>query len=589
MKTHPSLRIYQALLFLLACVPCAIPFRYPPNPVFPSELAAYGFCALIVMAAATLPTSNRRSGPPLMSWPWLALAAVLAVQIVTMPVIYWSERTIPMSYMIGAALVVWSLSLARDEHGLEPLAVALAWGLLIGALFNTGLSIPQIIHVQQTGNGLVFGNIGQKNMYGHYLAWGLAAAAWLGAHRRLQGWAFWVLAIWLTLSMAWCGSRSIFLYAGAWLVFGGILFFSTRGDNRRFATLLFGAAVLILAMQFVAPVINHLAQASLHAKNEVPTGLDRLDSNGARRLVEWQKALIVFREHPLLGIGWGGYGAESVRLQVMPEFAKVVEPVLFTHCHNSLLNLMAETGIVGAGVIVVPILIAFIALWRRRHDPVAVFGAALVLVSILHSLVEYPLWYFHFLGPFALMLFMMYDGTPGNGLSSLQTRLGGLLTGLLALGLGIAGLVYYLQIYPIMDNTARVKENERRIHILEDMRKNPFLDYFAEFGLSNFVVANRSDMGWKMAIVSQLDRLHPYPGQLSDESIMRALMGDQGMAHQRMREAVYSFPDSLGYYRHEIERFPNEPAVQALLVDVEAGEKMYGKQPYNPDDDNSDD
>lgn len=589
MKTPASLRIYQALLFLLAAVPCGIPFRYPPNPVFPSELAAFGFCALLIMAAAALPNTLRRSAPPWMSWPWLALAAVLLIQIVALPVIYWSERTIPLSYLITAGLAVWSLSLARDEHGIEPLAVALAWGLLVGALFNTGISVPQIVQLLEHGPRLIFGNIGQKNMYGHYLAWGLAAAAWLTAHHRLQSWAFWILAAWLALSMAWCGSRSIFLYAGAWLVFGGVLFFTTHGKNRRFAGFLFGAAVLILAMQFVAPLINEVMQASLHAKNEVPTGLDRLDSNGARRLVEWHKAWMVFLEHPVLGVGWGGYGAESVRLQVIPAFAKVVEPVLFTHCHNSLLNLMAETGVIGTVVVVVPLLLAFAALWGRRQDTVAVFGASLVIVSILHSLVEYPLWYFHFFGPFALMLYLMFDNAPKGGLSMVQARMGGMLTGLAALALGIAGTAFYIQLYPIMDSSSKPKENERRIHILEQMRHNPLLDYFAEFGLSNFIVANRDDIAWKLGVVAQLDRIHPYPGQLSDEAIMRALLGDQAKAHERIRQAIYSFPDSLGYYRHEIERFPHEPAVQALLVDVEAGEKMYGKQAYDPNDDSDDD
>ncbi len=63
---HYSLRVYQALLFLLAAVPCGIPYRYPPNPVFPSELAAYGFCGLLILAAALLPAqpAQKRTGLP---------------------------------------------------------------------------------------------------------------------------------------------------------------------------------------------------------------------------------------------------------------------------------------------------------------------------------------------------------------------------------------------------------------------------------------------------------------------------------------------------------------------------------------------
>ncbi len=188
-----------------------------------------------------------------MSLPWFLLAAVLAIQVVVLPLYYWSERTIPLAYLIGAGLTVWSLARARDEFGLRPLAEALAWGLLVGALFNSGTAVPQVIQVIKNGSGLVFGNIGQKNMYGHYLAWGIAAAAWLMADRKLPLWAWALLTSWLALSTAWCGSRSILVYIGAWIVFGGVLFATTRDFNRRFAGFLLASAVLMLAMQFIAP------------------------------------------------------------------------------------------------------------------------------------------------------------------------------------------------------------------------------------------------------------------------------------------------------------------------------------------------
>ena len=46
-----NLRFFQTILFLLAAVPCGIPYRYQPNPVFPSELAAFIFASLLVLGA----------------------------------------------------------------------------------------------------------------------------------------------------------------------------------------------------------------------------------------------------------------------------------------------------------------------------------------------------------------------------------------------------------------------------------------------------------------------------------------------------------------------------------------------------------
>ncbi|MBY0445072.1 MAG: hypothetical protein K2Q15_07690, partial [Burkholderiales bacterium] len=93
----PQLRIFQALLFLLAAVPCGIPFRYQPNPVFPSELAALVFALLMVLTATLLP-KREKSSPPYASLIWFGLAAVVALQMLLMPVLYWSDRTEPILY-----------------------------------------------------------------------------------------------------------------------------------------------------------------------------------------------------------------------------------------------------------------------------------------------------------------------------------------------------------------------------------------------------------------------------------------------------------------------------------------------------------
>lgn len=96
-------------------------------------------------------------------------------------------------------------------------------------------------------------------------------------------------------------------------------------------------------------------------------------------------------------------------LHVAPDFARVQESVLFTHSHNSLLNLLAETGLLGAGIVVAGLLWIYAALLWRWRDPVVLAATAMVTVSLLHSLVEYPLWYYHLFGPFALMLVFLRD------------------------------------------------------------------------------------------------------------------------------------------------------------------------------------
>ena len=574
-----NLRFFQIILFLLAAVPCGIPYRYQPNPVFPSELAAFIFASLLVLGAVFVP--RRDEEPVVLPWAsliWFGLAGVVGLQYWFVDTPYLCERTVPMLYFGCAGLSVWALARAKAAYGAQALVEALAWGLLAGTLFNSGVGFSQLIDLFQHGWRLIYGHIGQKNMYGHYLAWGLAACAWLAAERKLPQWAFWPLAVWLALSMAWSSSRSVFLYALAWLPLAGFIAWRGRDNLRRFGCFLGASALLIIAMQFVAPLINDAIQAMLKAGNEAPTGVDRLASNGSRRLVEWEKAWMTFLQHPLLGVGWGAYAAQSVILHVLPDFARVQESVLFTHSHNSLLNLMAETGILGAGIVVAGIVWIYAALLRYWKDPIAMFAMALATVSILHSLVEYPLWYYHLFGPFVLMLlFIRSDGIrlplPQRGLQlGFAATAGGLIA------VAIAGGMLYLKIYPIMDPADDEKTNAANIRMLEQLRRHPLLDFYGAYALSNYIVASDKDITWKLAILRPLNSIRPYPGQMTDQAVLEALSGNKARAHELIRQAAYAYPESFDYFYQTLERFP-QPAVQELRRDVDEAYRFFGKKP----------
>ena len=631
---------FQFILFVLAAVPCAIPFRYQPNPVFPSELAALICAALLILGGAFFtPERDEQVSLPWLSLAWLALAAVIGLQVWLLPVPYLSEHTVPSLYLITAALSVWALNRARTTFGNEALMQALACGALAGALFNSLLGAVQVVELFQNGWRLIYGNIGQKNMYGHYLAWGLAALAWLVSERKLPmwlplvlmaasvfyfgllhsadvsgyahillmafsivaatlfllgawlmrtktlpAWTFWPIAIWLALSMAWCSSRSVLFYAVFWLAFAGLIVAIGRDNVRRFGWYLGAAALLILLMQFIAPYINDLIQIVMQSKNEAPTGVERLTSNGARRLVEWCKAWLTFTSHPLLGVGWGGYAAQSVALHTVPEFARVQESVLFTHSHNSLLNLLAETGVLGAGAVVAGIAYAYLGIWRQRTHSIVLLATAVVSVSVIHSLLEYPLWYYHLFGVFVLfMLFMRGDGLTLKWAPKWVPALFAIVAGLL-FTVAISGARYYATIYPMLEPGDDQTENAAHLQDLNKMRHHPLLDFYADYALSNYIDASTQSIQWKLSVLRPLNQLRPYPGQLTDQAVLEALSGNTELAHRLIRQAAYAYPESFDYYYQTINQF-KEPAVQALLQDVEAARVFFNaKKPELPSD-----
>ncbi|MBE9609186.1 Wzy polymerase domain-containing protein [Chitinilyticum piscinae] len=585
-RVNRSQQSFQLLLFLLGWLPFFVSFRYQPNPVFPSELVALTLMTLIALAGALLPDERRE--PAAIPWatlPWGGLILALALQAIILPVYYWSDRSIPGLYALIAALGVWSLARARKEFGGEVLAQSLAWGLLCGAVFNSIIASGQVFEMLRSGHfQLVFGNIGQKNMYGHYIGWGMASAAWLAARREIPKWLFAVLAVWLALAMAWSSSRSPFLYAGAWFVIGAFLAWRANESVRRFGALLAINGLLIIAMQFVAPLVNEAVKLllGLNQANTVPTGLDRLDSNGARRLVEWQKAWQAFVEHPLLGLGWGAYPQQSVALQVQPHFAVVEESVLFTHAHNSVLNLLAELGLVGCLLIVAGLLAVFAGLRNTWREPLGAFGVSLAIVSLLHSAVEYPLWYFHFIAPFAIALFFINSEGPRllRWPAAVQRSI---LTFCATLGIVLcfcAG-VLYCQLYPVMDASDNAEINKTNQRILNQLARNPLTDYYAEQALTNYIYPSTRINTEHLELLRRINAVRPYPADLAHLAIMETLQGNAALGHTLMRQAAFAFPENIDYLYDVIGNF-REPQVRALRSEIDDAMMLLRKDKQLP-------
>lgn len=66
-----------------------------------------------------------------------------------------------------------------------------------------------------------------------------------------------------------------------------------------------------------------------------------LSADGGGRGTLWHMAIEVFKEHPVLGIGWGNFRALTYGKLKWAEQA---------HVHNTYLQLLAETGVIGFGI-----------------------------------------------------------------------------------------------------------------------------------------------------------------------------------------------------------------------------------------------
>lgn len=121
--------------------------------------------------------------------------------------------------------------------------------------------------------------------------------------------------------------------------------------------------------------------------------LDTIDDfnkyqSNTERILIWQSAWNMFKDHPILGVGLGQY-TESYQKEYISPQAK--EPNL-THAHNNFIQMLAENGIVGfAGFIVMFGYIIFKNLidWFKTRDTYALMIVSATICLLLQGFTEY--------------------------------------------------------------------------------------------------------------------------------------------------------------------------------------------------------
>lgn len=114
---------------------------------------------------------------------------------------------------------------------------------------------------------------------------------------------------------------------------------------------------------------------------------DKYQSNTERILI-WQSAWNMFKDHPILGVGLGQYTENYQKKYISPQ-AK--EPNL-THAHNNFIQMLAENGIVGFGGFI--IMFGYIILknfidWLKTKNVYALMITFSTICLLLQGFTEY--------------------------------------------------------------------------------------------------------------------------------------------------------------------------------------------------------
>ncbi|EGY51766.1 PglL family O-oligosaccharyltransferase [Neisseria shayeganii] len=508
-------------MLLLAVVPFLSSWRTGPQGGWLIESGSLLFAMLFVLLTAV---QGGRLRLPAVSWYFLALAVFWAVQARVLALPYAEMSDLTAAVWLGMALLAWACRVQVARLGQLKAADIFAWALLAGGLLQALVCVLQFGEwtawlpglMNAPGRYFVFGQLGQRNHLGHYMMWGVLAAAYLWSRKQLpNGWAA-GCALLLLGVVGLITSRTMLLYLAALAALLPVLYWRGGPALKRWC-LLTGLMLLgvLLAQWLVMPLLSALLDSG--GSIGEASGLSRMAGGNTAspgRAAEWAKAWQVFLAHPVLGVGWQGYSHESFAWVMRDGSFRDYDPgVLFTHSHNSFLQILAEMGWVG-GLLVFGGWLAVVSGYLKRPvNEASAWMLCLMTVSLCHSLLEYPLWYVYFLAPFAVMMSLtpMKEAFAGANQTSAGRWLWGGLAALVAALTLYYGVAYYRLAHAYGKPSADWP-HERQLAQLERIERwDYFLRYYAHMGLLRKVDIQRKPLpAWGREAALRASRFRPY-------------------------------------------------------------------------------
>lgn len=441
---HWSVSAMLACIALLLIMPFAISGRYAVYSSLYQDFVVVAFSLCIVLLATM--SKSLKASAPRVSYVLLAMAGYWLLQPLFTDVIY-SESNIKASIVfVLFAAVAWSIHSVIDR---TQLITVIAWSLLIGASIQAMVVVMQAIGIEVSVLGIfnvsadngIQGQLGQRNLLAHYLCWGIVAGSYLTLQRGNGFYLSATLTVIIAVILGLIDSRSILLYGIAMLIIALLQILYSR-KLLKSSKLLLVISALILVPQVLMPLIL----SSLDSATQ--TGLQRVLSSGSdtARGYELKKALLGFMQTPIFGQGWNEstFQAFSRALDIMPLDLHQQEK-LPEHSHNVISELLVEMGVVGTLIVVVGTIWAIIPAIRTSLKLESAFILALLTITAVHSMVEYPLW-----NTFFLLVVVLFLTTMPNQRSESSKRYVGSLFQLPILIISFASLAvvcFFMFIY----------------------------------------------------------------------------------------------------------------------------------------------
>ena len=403
MNPAPLDRVRAVFIALAIASPMLLAFSAPPSPTVLNGLLALGLWgAVLTTMPAGVRVATADVAAPLAAAACVGAAALLAAVLGALPL---AIAAAAIAVLAAASIVMCCAGVPLDPAGRSASISGFWWGLAIAGVLSALIAVVQVFApdwpdgswIARPGvPGRAGANLRQPNHLSSLTLWALVAViALFGAQRRrtvpvLVAYALLLLAVVLT------GSRTGILGTLMLAVWGLVDRRLPRASRALLVAspLVFG--LLWAGMSAWAHDTGHLFGAEGHVS------LGGSGDISSSRFAIWSNALSMIAREPWAGVGYGEFNI-AWTLSAFPDRPTA----FFDHTHNLPLQLLVELGI-PLGTLVVALLLVALAQAGRRAwacrdgDALSRRAAFMVVLMIgLHSLLEYPLWYAHFLLPTA--------------------------------------------------------------------------------------------------------------------------------------------------------------------------------------------
>lgn len=439
---------------------------------------------------------------------------------------YPTQALLPGLYLGWSVLLAIVVSYLRIQIGPERVADILAWFFLAAAALQATAAIAQFTGVSSSlspfvatpnpGASAISGNLGQSNHYATQITLGVLALMYLQLRVRIPLYVVAVCILLMSIAAALSGTRSVWLYA---LSAACVSVFAFRKTNdgkylKLLATTFAFLFVLIVAqisLPFLSTGLTYLLSFfGFDVTTLTPaTAIQRGTSGWEIRLFEWHKAVLIFLQHPIVGVGIGNYGWHSFLLQSSTEFENAELGGQLAHrSHNFFFDALAELGIVGVALLVVMIGAWVRQFWRNWAHLSHWYIAATLLVLFIHCNLEYPHWYSYYLGVIVIFLALGEHRIRTIAFSSRLGQVGSFASLLLIGVLSVSTLQGYRYLSAVYAPGWLV-DPARTAQLVDTTSRNPLLTPWAEALMVTLGKPDRNRIGEQLTMVERVSRFQP--------------------------------------------------------------------------------